>query len=83
MKKSEIVKRLREMEELDYSAIDYKLFSRSLRTSLNELESATNAADTQKAADLNAQKAKLDQQIAGLEKKKADLQKQIDALEKK
>ena len=67
------------INDIDYSALDYSIFKKAL----NELESATNAADTQKAADLNAQKAKLDQQIAGLEKKKADLQKQIDALEKK
>lgn len=71
-----------ENKDIDYSSLDYAKFKKQF-CSLNELESAAGAADTQKAADLTAQKAKLDQQIAGLEKKKAELQKQIDALEKK
>ncbi len=50
---------------------------------LNELEPATGAADEEKAAKLQADKAKLDQQIAALGQKKAALSKQIDAIEKK
>jgi hypothetical protein len=66
-------------KEIDYSAIDYSAF----RKMLNEMESAENAADTEKAAKLQQEKAKLDQQIAQLQEKKAALQKQIDAIEKK
>jgi chromosome segregation ATPase len=50
---------------------------------MNELESAADAADEEKAAKLQQEKAKLDQQIAGIQQKKAGLQKQIDAIEKK
>lgn len=64
---------------IDYSALDYK----SIRAGLNELESAIGAADEAKAANLQKEKAKLDQQIADLQVKKANLQKQIDAIEKK
>lgn len=69
-----------ENKELDYASIDYKAFSKGI---VNELESAIGAADEQKAAQLQQQKAKLDQQIAALQVKKAALQKQIDAIEKK
>lgn len=53
------------------------------RKQMNELESASSAADEEKAAKLQQDKAKLDQQIAGISQKKAALQKQIDAIEKK
>ena len=66
-------------KEIDYSAIDYSAF----RNMLNELESAVGAADEEKAAKLQQDKAKIDQQIATLQQKKAALQKQIDAIEKK
>ena len=66
-------------KEIDYSAIDYKAFGRML----NELESAVGAADEEKAAKLQQDKAKIDQQIAQLQQKKAALQKQIDQIEKK
>jgi hypothetical protein len=66
-------------KEIDYSAINYKAFGKML----NELESAVSAADELKAAQLQTQKAKLDDQIAKLQVQKANLQKQIDAIEKK
>jgi hypothetical protein len=67
-------------KELDYAGIDYRAFRKGI---LSELESATGAADEQKAAQLQQQKAELDKQIAALEVKKATLQKQIDDIEKK
>ena len=69
-----------ENKELDYAGIDYTAFRKGI---VNELESAASAADEQKAAQLQQQKAKLDQQIAALQVKKATLQKQIDDIEKK
>lgn len=67
-------------KELDYAGIDYKALSKGI---LSELESAVGAADEEKAAKLQQDKAKIDQQIAQLQQKKAALQKQIDAIEKK
>jgi hypothetical protein len=58
-------------------------FNEAVNKQLNELESAIGAADEEKAAKLQQDKAKLDQQIATLQQKKAALQKQIDAIEKK
>ena len=66
-------------KEIDYTAIDYRSFGKML----NELENAASAADEEKAAKLQQDKAKLDQQIAQLQTKKAAIQKQIDAIEKK
>jgi hypothetical protein len=57
-------------------------FNEAVSRPINELESATGAADEEKVAKLTQDKAKLDQQIAALQQKKAALQKQIDAIEK-
>ena len=69
-----------ENKEIDYAGIDYKAFRKGI---LSELESTAGAADELKAAQLQTQKAKLDDQIAKLQVQKANLQKQIDAIEKK
>jgi hypothetical protein len=69
-----------EKKDIDYAGIDYKAFSKGI---ISELESATGAADEIKAAQLQTQKAKLDDQIAKLQLQKANLQKQIDDIEKK
>lgn len=53
------------------------------KRSINELESATSAADETQVAKLQQQRADLDKQIAALGVKKAAIMKQIDALEKK
>ena len=66
-------------KDIDYAGIDYKSFSKRV---LSELESSTGAADELKAAQLQSQKAKLDDQIAKLQVQKANIQKQIDAIEK-
>ncbi len=58
-------------------------FNEVTKRQINELESAASAADEEKAAKLQQDKAKIDQQIAALQQKKAGLQKQIDAIEKK
>jgi cell division protein FtsB len=71
------------LKDIDYTSIDYSSFKKSFRTNLNELESAAGAADEEKAAKLQQDKAKIDQQIAQLQQKKAAIQKQIDAIEKK
>jgi hypothetical protein len=66
-------------KDIDYTGINYGAFKKG---ALNELESASSTADTTKAAQLQIQKAKLDDQIAKLQLQKANLQKQIDDLEK-
>ena len=70
-------------KDIDYYDLDYRGLKQEIKQTLAELESAAGAADEQKAANLQKEKAKLDQQIADLQAKKANLQKQIDAIEKK
>jgi predicted nuclease with TOPRIM domain len=50
---------------------------------LNELESTTNAADDQKVAALKQKKADLDKKAAQNDAEIAKLKQQIDAIEKK
>ncbi len=71
------------LKDIDYTSINYNSFKKVFHRQLNELESAAGAADEEKAAKLQQDKAKIDQQIAQLQQKKAALQKQIDAIEKK
>lgn len=53
------------------------------KTSLKELESATNAADDQKVATLKQQKAEKEKTGAQVDGEIAKLKQQIDAIEKK
>ena len=74
---------LQMLEKLIRAEVDNYLQERKKKMKMNELESAAGAADEEKAAKLQQDKAKLDQQIAAIQQKKAALQKQIDAIEKK
>jgi len=53
------------------------------RAPLRELETATNAADDEKVAQLRMQKADKEKQAAGVESEIAKIKSQIDAIEKK
>jgi hypothetical protein len=53
------------------------------RSSIEEAESAANAQDDQKIAQLAAQKADKEKQKAGMDGEIAKLKQQIDAIEKK
>ena len=79
MDKSQLLKIVRE----EIKTVLREKNGRGSMVQLNELEPATGAADEEKAAKLQLDKAKIDQQIAALAQKKAALQKQIDAIEKK
>lgn len=79
MNKAQLIKIIRE----EVRAVLREKNGRGSKRQLNELEPASGAADEEKAAKLQGDKAKLDQQIASIAAKKAALQKQIDAIEKK
>ena len=53
------------------------------KSSIKETESAANAQDDQKVAQLQAQKADKEKQKAGMDGEIAKLKQQIDAIEKK
>ncbi len=80
MKKASIKDYIR--EEIETILREKKIkFKR--KTSIKETESAANAQDDQKVAQLAAQKADKEKQKAGMDGEIAKLKQQIDAIEKK